>query len=222
MRFSVGSRSSAHELLMRCARQKGCPGHSLIPRQLARMRVAARAAQSSSPPPVALKRCSREPGRCQHCDAAARDVLAARPGCRLLLESLGPEVHCLQPRNAPPRGCATDTARVQSHASQGVPGQEQIGPGVKREAGARSPEECNSGAAHATVSEPETAICHWAHPHGKARSTEAQGPARKPGDRPGDQLGGSRWAMPDRLRYLEHRNSLASPPLSLSDGPDRA
>ena len=56
-------------------------------------------------------------------------------------------------------------------------------PGLKREAGAHPLSGCKSGAAHATVSEPETAKSHCAIGAGR-RGFEDFTSTREPGDRP--------------------------------------
>ena len=88
-------------------------------------------------------------------------------------------------------------------------------PGLKREAGARPLCGCKSGAAHATVSEPETAKNHCAIGTGRCGLRDFRS-TRKPGDRPETRT--RRLALGDvRPVTISAYRSLLSSPHALSE-----
>ena len=88
-------------------------------------------------------------------------------------------------------------------------------PGLKREAGARPLSGCKSGAAHATVSEPQTAQNHCATGTGRCRSEDFRS-TRKSGDRPETRT--RRLALGDvRPVTISAYRSLLSSPRALSE-----
>ena len=108
--------------------------------------------------------------------------------------------------------CRPEYSRVESDACQVSLGRKGA-LGVKREAGEHSSAECNAGAAHATVSETETATDHCASSTGRCGLKDD--PLASPETGPRHAMGGSRWAMPDRLRYNRYRASVSSFPVAL-------